>query len=140
MYAVMQVMSTRTERRAKNKTGTFSIVKTGFQRIFTDRTLANIVLRAVDLTTLLLIQRDLLANLHALRLCEEDADIPSFDLQFFNQCSYAESHATGFKCRQFKSSTNSSLATTLQLYEQHRPLTTGKPERPTFTRHVRSHV
>ncbi|KAL3143517.1 hypothetical protein ABBQ38_002321 [Trebouxia sp. C0009 RCD-2024] len=132
-------MTTQTERRANNKQGTFISVKTGFKSIFTDPRLANVTLRAVNLTTPILIHRDLLANLHAVRLCEEgvaDADMPLFNQTFFNQCSYAVTRATGSGCAQFKASTNPSLATTLQLYEQHRPVTINKPERPTFMKDI----
>lgn len=135
-------MTTQTERRANNKQGTFISVKTGFKSIFTDPRLANVTLRAVNLTTPILIHRDLLANLHAVRLCEEDvadADMPLFNQTFFNQCSYAVTRATGSGCAQFKATTNPSLATTLQLYEQHRPVTINKPERPTFMKDVSSH-
>ncbi|KAL3148147.1 hypothetical protein ABBQ38_014429 [Trebouxia sp. C0009 RCD-2024] len=81
-------MTTQTERRANNKQGTFISVKTGFKSIFTDPRLANVTLRAVNLTTPILIHRDLLANLHAVRLCEEgvaDADMPLFNQTFFNR-------------------------------------------------------
>ena len=139
---MLQVMSTRTARRADNKEGTFITVKTGFKSIFTDPRLANITLKAVRLATPILIHRDLLANLHAVRLCEEgveDADMPVFNQTFFNQCTYAVTRATGSRCEQFKPSTNTALATTLQLYEQYSPVTNNKPERPTFMKDVSSH-
>ena len=141
--AALQVMSTQRERRERNDTSTFSVIKTGFNSIFDDPRLGNIVQNAVLFVTPILIQRDLLANLHALQLCETDGAIVdgpkgTFNQQFFNQCCYAVTLATGFRCTQYDRSSNPSLTNTLELFEQHLPAAHVQPERPTYLGQVSS--
>ena len=141
--AALQVMSTQRERRERKETSTFSVIKTGFNSIFDDPRLGNIVNNAVLYVTPILIQRDLLANFHALQLCETDGAIVdgpkgTFNQQFFNQCCYAVTLATGYRCQQYDGSTNSSLTETLELFNQLLPAAHVQPERPTYLGQVSS--
>ena len=134
-------MATRQERRAANKEGSIYSVKTGFRKIFTDARLAAITLQALQLVTPIVIEANILANLHVLRCLEEGGPavqnaVPKLDQTFYSNCMYAVSHATGRQAVQFNAAKHPSLAASLNLYKQQLPSSHQQPERPTFIKDV----
>ena len=129
-------MATQQARKAANKEGSNHIMKTGFKQIFTDARLAAITLQAVQLVTPILIEANLLANLHVLRCLETDGAVPTLDQTFFSRCMYAVTHATGKRAVQFNVDKNASLAASHSLYSQELPPAHQQPERPTFIKDV----
>ena len=119
-------MATRQERRAANKEGSIYSVKTGFKKIFTDARLAATTLQALQLVTPIVIEANILANLHVLRCLEEGGPavqnaVPKLDQTFYSNCMYAK---------------HPSLAASLNLYKQQLPSSHQQPERPTFIKDV----
>ena len=132
-------MSTRQQRRETNQAGRFYNVKTGVNSFFTDQDLLDQIQQAVQLVTPLLVEGNLLANLHVLRCIEAGEAIPKLDQMFFNRCFYAVSFSTGPQARQFNKASDPSLATSHDtLYQQSLPANHQRPERPTFLKDVSS--
>ncbi len=79
-------MSTQQQRREANKAGRFYNVKSGVDSFFTDEVLLQQIQQAVQLVIPLLVEGNLLANLHVLRCIEAEEAIPKLDQTFFNRC------------------------------------------------------
>jgi len=75
----------------------------------------------------LLVEGNLLANLHVLRCIEAREAIPRLDQTFFNRCFYTVSFGTGHRAQQFNEATDPSLATSLQ-YSVQSELASKSPE------------
>ncbi len=132
-------MSTRQQRREANKAGRFCNVKSGVNSFFTNQVLLEQIQQAVQLVIPLLVEGNLLANLHVLRCIEAREAIPKLDQAFFNRCFYAVSFSTGRRAQQFNEATDHdpSLATSYNtLYSQSLPANHQKPERPAFLKDV----
>ena len=130
-------MSTRQQRRKANEAGRFYNVKSGVNSFFTNQVLLEQIQQAVQLVIPLLVEGNLLANLHVLRCIEAREAIPKLDQTFFNRCFYAVSFGTGHRAQQFHEATDPSLATSYNtLYSQSLPANHQKPERPTFLKDV----
>jgi len=130
-------MSTQQQRREANKAGRFYNVKSGVNSFFTDEVLLQQIQQAVQLVIPLLVEGNLLANLHVLRCIEAEEAIPKLDQTFFNRCFYAVSFGTGNQAQQFNKASAPSLATTHDtLYSQNLPANHQRPERPTFLKDV----
>ena len=130
-------MSTQQQRREANKTRRFYNVKSGVNSFFTDQVLLEQIQQAVQLVIPLLVESNLLANLHVLRCIEAGEAIPKLDQMFFNRCFYAVSFGTGHRAQQFNKASDPSLATSHDsLYIQSLPANHQRPERPTFLKDV----
>ncbi|DBA95645.1 TPA: hypothetical protein ACH3X3_013488 [Trebouxia sp. C0006] len=71
-------MSTQQQRREANKAGRFYNVKSGVNNFFTDEVLLQQIQQAVQLVIPLLVEGNLLANLHVLRCIEAEEAIPNW--------------------------------------------------------------
>ena len=131
-------MATRHARRDANKEGRLYTVKTGFHTIFTDAQLAATTLQAVQLVSPILIESNILANLHVLRCLESDGSVGKLNQTFFSNCMYAVTHSTGRGAVQFDPTKNAKLAESLDIYRQQLPNHHEPPERPTFIKDVSS--
>ena len=111
----------------------FYNVKTGVNSFLTDQDLLDQIQQAVQLVTPLLVEGNLLANLHVLRCIEAGEAIPKLDQMFFSRRFYAVSFSTGHQARQFNTASDPCLATSHDtLYQQSLPANHQRPERPTF--------
>jgi len=128
-------MSTRQQRRKANEAGRFYNVKSGVNSFFTNQVLLEQIQQAVQLVIPLLVEGNLLANLHVLRCIEAREAIPKLDQTFFNRCFYAVSFGTGHRAQQFNEATDPSLATSYNtLYSQSLPANHQKPACQQITR------
>ncbi len=105
-------MSTQQQPREANKAGRFYNVKSGVNSFFTDEVLLQQIQQAAQLVIPLLVEGNLLANLHVLRCIEAEEAIPKLDQTFFNRCFYAVSFGTGNQAQQFNKASAPSLAAT----------------------------
>ncbi len=130
-------MSTQQQRREANKARRFYNVKSGVNKFFTNQDLLEQIQQAVHLVTPILVEGNMLANLHVLRLLEATDAIPKLDQTFYNRCFSAVSFATGHRAQQFTEASDASLATSYNtLYSQSLPANHQKPERPTLIKDV----
>ena len=140
LFAAIQVttthMATRQARRAANKEGNMYSVKTGFKSIFTHPQLAATTLQAVQYVSPILIESNILANLHVLRCLETDGNVPKIDQTFFSNCMYAVTNSTGHRAVQFDRAKNMKLTESLDIYVQQLPSDHLSPERPTYIKDV----
>ena len=122
--------------QAANKDATRRSVKTSFKKAFTDQNLVGMIERSVKLSTPIQQQAHLLANLHALRLCENGIAMPAVNETFWNRCYSAVSKATGGSYK-FKRNQDAELTTSLDQFTSHCvPAGHVKPERPAFIKDV----
>ena len=133
----VQAMSAQSDRRKANEKGSFYSIKTSFNTIFTHQPLADQFEKAVQLLTPIVLQGNLLANLHILRHLESgNPAILKIDQTFFYRCFAAVSFATGFRAQQFNPASDPDLAASLDVYQQSVPPGYMKPERPTWLKGV----
>ncbi len=130
-------MSTRQQRREANKAGRFYNIKSGVNSFFTNQVLLEQIQQAVQLVIPLLVEGNLLVNLHVLRCIEAREAIPKLDQTFFNRCFYAVSFGTGRQAQQFSEESDEGLAISYNtLYSHSLPANHQKPERPTSLKDV----
>ena len=119
-----------------NKDATRRSVKTSLKNAFTDQNLAGMIERSVRLSTPIQQQAHLLANLHALRLCENGIAMPAIDETFWNRCYSAVSEAICPSAK-FKRGADAELTTSLDQFNSHcLPAGHVKPQRPAFIKDV----
>ena len=142
-------MSTRTLRRQANKGKTISNVQVGANRIFKAPGKVDLlpaVRNAVELNQAIIVEGQMLATLHVLRLLRNNRRdlIPRLGTgtnqsqwqTMMCNCYAAVSHATGTRCQEFSASNHPDLAETYLLYQQSLPAGHVKPIRPTWLKHV----
>ncbi|KAL0035188.1 hypothetical protein WJX79_005103 [Trebouxia sp. C0005] len=114
----------------------YTVVKTGFNKVFHYAPLNAMIKQAVDFVTPLRIQGQLLATFHVIRLVENSIPVPRLTETFWNQCYQAVSTSTGPAAEQFDPARNPLLAASLTAYSQHLPVGHQEPERPTFIKDI----
>ena len=142
-------MATRTTRgRQALQNDTFRYVQISANRIFkvTGRpNLLPLVRRAVDLNHKIVVEGQMLATLHTIRMVQANIALPTLATGSKNEtawrsmvenCYAAVSQATGPKCQQFSASSHPDLASSLALYNQSLPAGHSRPTRPTWLKPV----
>ena len=142
-------MSARTQRRQANTGKSITCVQVGANRIFKAPGKVNLlpaVRDAVQLNQSIIIEGQMLATLHVLRLIRKNnagrlpplgtgTNHSQWQTMMYN-CYAAVSHATGDSHRDFSAVKYPELAQTYELYKQSLPAGHVKPTRPTWLKHV----
>lgn len=138
--------SARTQRRQANKGKSITCVQVGANRIFKAPGKVNLltaVRDAVQLNQSIIVEGQMLATLHVLRLIRDGKAnlIPALGTgsqwqTMMENCYAAVSHATGDSCQQFSAEKYPDLGETYQLYQQSLPAGHVKPTKPTWLKHV----
>ena len=142
-------MATRTTRgRQALQNGTFRNIQISANTIFkpTGRpNLLPLVRRAVDLNNKIVVEGQMLATLHTLRMVQMNIALPTLTTgnknetawrSMVEQCYAAVSQATGPQCKQFSPTSHPDLASSLAVYNQCLPAGHSRPTRPTWLKPV----
>ena len=137
----------RTSRRQANAQDSTSVIQVGANTIFKPAGCINLlplVRTAVELSHKILVEGHLLANLHVLRLLQNNQALPHLSTgtnqskwqTMLENCYAAVSQAVGPGCQQFTPGKEPELDTSYQQYQQCLEDNHVKPTRPTWLKHV----
>jgi hypothetical protein len=122
-------------RKKANRNAVRRTVKTGFKAMFPRQDLATQIQRAVQLASPIQQMGHMLANFHALRMCETGQLLPTVNETFWNRCFSAVSEATVGSVP-FDRDAVPDLTISADLYHQNLPPNHVQPKRPAVLKDV----